>query len=60
MESNKSDKNKLEYLSFKADLKLGPFKILNEVGAGHFGSVFSCIHEETREKVATKQKKNLN
>ena len=62
MESNKSDKNKLEYLSFKADLKLGPFKILNEVGAGHFGSVFSCIHEETKEKVAIKQikKSKLN
>ena len=63
MESKKDDdKKQIKYLGFKADLKIGPFKIMNEVGAGHFGSVFSCIHEETKEKVAIKQikKSQLN
>ena len=56
MENNKYQKRKsIKDVPFKADLQLGPFKILNELGAGQFGSVFSGIHEGTNEKVAIKQ-----
>ena len=56
MENIKNQKRKsIKDVPFKADLQLGPFKILNELGEGQFGSVFSGIHEGTNEKVAIKQ-----
>ena len=63
MENKDSNQKKiLEDLSFEADLKIGPFKILNKIGHGHFGSVFYGIDEETNEKVAIKRikKSKLN
>ena len=45
----------LQWTKRHSVLQLGPFKILNELGTGQFGSVFSGIHEGTNEKVAIKQ-----
>ena len=56
MEAKKiQEKKPIGDLTFKAELKIGPFKIKKEVGSGRFGSVFSGIHEQTKEKVAIKQ-----
>ena len=56
MEAKKiQEKKPIGDLTFKAELKIGPFKIKKEVGSGRFGSVFYGIHEQTKEKVAIKQ-----
>ena len=49
MEAKKiQEKKPIGDLTFKAELKIGPFKIKKEVGSGRFGSVFSGIHEQTK------------
>ena len=56
MENKRYQRRKsIKDLPFKAELKLGPYKIINEIGSGQFGSVFSAIHEGTNETVAIKQ-----
>ena len=47
---------------FQAEIKIGPFKLLNQIGEGRFATVFLGIHEETKEKVAIKRikKSELN
>ena len=47
---------------FQAEIRIGPFKLLNQIGKGKFATVSLGIHEETKEKVAIKQikKSELN
>ena len=44
-------------LSIEGDYRIGPFKIIQELGHGTFSSVSSGIHEQIKEKVAIKQLK---
>ena len=64
MESRKrlSEIMKDEDIFYQVELRIGPFKILNQIGKGKFSSVFLGIHEETQQKVAIKQinKSELN
>ena len=47
---------------FEAEIRIGPFKLLDPIGKGKFATVFLGIHEETKEKVAIKKikKSELN
>ena len=47
---------------FQAEIRIGPFKLLNQIGKGKFGTVSLGINEENKEKVAIKQikKSELN
>ena len=56
-EDNNTSFGTLNDITFKAEYKIGPFQILNEIGKGKFATVFLGIHEETKEKVAIKQMK---
>lgn len=49
-------------LFFQAEIRIGPFKLLDQIGKGNFATVSLGIHEETKEKVAIKQikKSELN
>ena len=49
-------------LFFQAEIRIGPFKLLDQIGKGKFATVSLGIHEETKEKVAIKQikKSELN
>ena len=40
---------------YKVEIKIGPFKILNQIGKGKFSTVYLALHEETSQKVAIKQ-----
>ena len=42
---------------FQAEIKLGPFKLLNQLGKGKFATVSLGVHEELKEYVAIKQLK---
>ena len=44
-------------LSIEGDFRLGPFKIIEELGHGTFSVVYSGIHEQIKEKVSIKQLK---
>ena len=46
----------------QVEIKIGPFKLMNQIGSGKFSTVFMGIHEETQQKVAIKQikKSELN
>ena len=59
MESKKSlsELMKDDNIFYEAEIKIGPFKIMNEIGKGKFSTVFLGIHEETKQKVAIKQLK---
>ena len=47
---------------FQAEIRIGPFKLLDQIGKGKFATVSLGIHEETKEKVAIKKikKSELN
>ena len=64
MESRKrlSEIMKDEDIFYQVEIRIGPFKLLNQIGKGKFSSVFLGIHEETEQKVAIKQinKSELN
>ena len=47
---------------FEAEIRIGPFKLLDPIGKGKFATVFLGIHEESKEKVAIKKikKSELN
>ena len=47
---------------FQAEIKIGPFKLLNQLGKGKFATVSLGFHEELKEYVAIKQlkKSDLN
>ena len=51
-----------EDVFFQAEIRIGPFKLLDKIGNGKFATVSLGIHEETKEKVAIKQikKSELN
>ena len=59
MESKKSlsELMKDDNIFYEAEIKIGPFKIMNEIGKGEFSTVFLGIHEETKQKVAIKELK---
>jgi 5'-AMP-activated protein kinase catalytic alpha subunit len=40
---------------FQVEIKIGPFKLMNQIGNGKFSTVYLGIHEETGQKVAIKQ-----
>ena len=40
---------------FQVEIKIGPFKLMNQIGSGKFSTVYLGIHEETGQKVAIKQ-----
>ena len=40
---------------FQVEIKIGPFKLMNQIGTGKFSTVYLGIHEETGQKVAIKQ-----
>ena len=42
---------------FPVEIRIGPFKLMNEIGKGKFATVFLGIHEETGQKVSIKQLK---
>ena len=65
MESKHSKLSELmgnDDIFFQAEIKIGPFKLLDTIGKGKFATVSLGIHEETKEKVAIKQikKSELN
>ncbi len=47
---------------FQAEIRIGPFKLLDQLGKGKFATVSLGIHEELKEYVAIKQikKSELN
>ena len=47
---------------FQAEIRIGPFKVLEKIGNGKFATVSLGVHEETKEKVAIKEikKSELN
>ena len=47
---------------FQAEIRIGPFKLLNQLGKGKFATVSLGVHEELKEYVAIKQlkKSDLN
>ena len=51
-----------EDVFFQAEIRIGPFKVLEKIGNGKFATVSLGVHEETKEKVAIKQikKSELN
>ena len=53
---------KSDDIFFPVEIKIGPFKLMNQIGTGKFASVYLGIHEETQQKVAIKQikKSELN
>ena len=55
-----SDLMENDDIFFDAEIRIGPFKLLNQIGKGKFATVSLGIHEETKEKVAIKQIKNQN
>ena len=57
-----SDLMENDDIFFDAEIRIGPFKLLNQIGKGKFATVSLGIHEETKEKVAIKQikKSELN
>ena len=48
---------KNEDILFPVEIRIGPFKLMNEIGKGKFATVFLGIHEETGQKVSIKQLK---
>lgn len=57
MENRKSlsELMKDEDIFYKVEIKIGPFKIINQIGKGKFSTVYLALHEETSQKVAIKQ-----
>ena len=57
-----SELMKNDDIFFQAEIKIGPFKLMDQIGTGKFSTVFLGIHEETGQKVAIKQiiKSELN
>ena len=51
-----------EDVFFQAEIRIGPFKLLDKIGNGKFATVSLGVHEDTKEKVAIKQikKSELN
>ena len=55
--STLSELLKNEDILFPVEIRIGPFKLMNEIGKGKFATVFLGIHEETGQKVSIKQLK---
>ena len=57
MENRKSlsELMKDEDIFYEVEIKIGPFKIMNQIGKGKFSTVYLGLHEETNQKVAIKQ-----
>ena len=55
--STLSELLKNEDILFPVAIRIGPFKLMNEIGKGKFATVFLGIHEETGQKVSIKQLK---
>ena len=55
--STLSELLKNEDILFPVQIRIGPFKLMNEIGKGKFATVFLGIHEETGQKVSIKQLK---
>ena len=65
MESENSSLSKLmkeDDIFFQVEIKIGPFKLMNQIGTGKFSTVYLGIHEESGQKVAIKEikKSELN
>jgi len=57
MSDEKEDKKIIPDSLKEEDFRIGPFKIMNELGHGTFSFVSLGIHEQLKEKVAIKQMK---
>ena len=55
--STLSELLKNDDILFPVEIRIGPFKLMNEIGKGKFATVFLGIHEETGQKVSIKQLK---
>ena len=55
--STLSELLKNEDILFPVEIRIGPFKLMNEIGKGKFATVFLGIHEETGQKVSIKKLK---
>ena len=60
--STLSELLKNDDILFPVEIRIGPFKLMNEIGKGKFATVFLGIHEETGQKVSIKhlKKSELN